>query len=66
MRPDKRIDIYSYRTSKKADTRIDHSYRTDLYKKLSPVELGHTIVRAELHIPGQPSNITSGILNSNV
>lgn len=66
LRPNKRIDVYSYRKSKNSGNRIDHSYRTELYKTLSPKELGDTIVRGELFLPGEAPHITGGVLNSNV
>lgn len=73
LRPNKRVDVYSYRRSKKQkdpDTQapsgiIDHTYKTDLYKIRSPRELGNTVVRAELFIPGQSAARTAGVLNSN-
>ena len=67
LRPDKRIDVYSYRLRKNKPTRIDHTYKTDLYKYRSPKDLGETIVRAELYNEATPDNseITSGLLNSN-
>jgi len=66
IRPNKRLDVYSYRTSLKTGRPIDHSYITDLYKIRGPVDLGNTIVRTELYIPGKDSSIVGGILNSNV
>lgn len=66
LRPNKRIDVYSYRKSKKSNNRIDHSYRTDLYKNISPKELGNTVVRGELFIPKTESYVTGGVLNANV
>jgi hypothetical protein len=66
IRPGKRLDVYSYRTSKKSGGPIDHSYRTDLYKAKGPVDLGTTIVRTELYIPGKDSSTIGGVLNSNV
>lgn len=66
MRPDKRIDVFSYRESKRSPKRIDQTYRTDLYKTRSPKELGETIVRTELYVPGKPGNEVAQILNSNV
>lgn len=65
LRPEKRIDLYSYRKSKRSNERIDHSYKTDLYKIRSPKELGTTVLRGELYIPGQSANVIAGILNSN-
>jgi len=66
LRPGKRIDVYSYRKSRKSDNRIDHSYRTELYKVISPKELGNTVVRGELFIPKTESYVTGGVLNANV
>jgi hypothetical protein len=66
LRPGKRVDVYSYRKSRKSDNRIDHSYRTDLYKVTSPKELGNTVVRGELFIPKTESHVTGGVLNANV
>lgn len=66
IRPGKRLDVYSYRTSKKSGGPIDHSYRTDLYKARGPVDLGNTVVRTELYIPGKDSAVIGGVLNSNV
>lgn len=72
LRPDKRVDVYSYRRSMKQkdpNTQapsgiIDHTYKTNLYKIRSPRELGNTVVRAELFIPGRPASQISGVLNS--
>jgi len=66
IRPNKRLDTYSYRVSKKSGGQIDHSYRTDLYKTRGPVDLGNTVVRTELYLPGKDSSTLGGILNSNV
>ena len=66
LRPNKRIDTYSYRKSGRSKNRIDHSYRTDLYKIKSPAKLGETVLRGELFIPGAESHVTGGVLNSNV
>lgn len=66
MRPDKRLDVYSYRLSKKRPQRIDHTYRTDLYKVRSPKELGTTVVRSELYLPLENSSTVGGLLNTNV
>lgn len=65
IRPDKRLDVYSYRLSKKSGEHIDHTYKTDLYKIRGPRELRDTIVRTELYIPGQPSATIGGVLNAN-
>lgn len=65
LRPEKRIDLYSYRSSKRSKERIDHSYKTDLYKLRSPKELGTTVLRGELYIDKQPASVISGVLNSN-
>ena len=65
IRPDKRLDVYSHRLSKNKKERIDHTYKTQLYKIKGPKELGTTIVRAELYIPKAPAEVTSGLLNSN-
>ena len=65
LKPGKRIDVFSYRKSKNMKTRIDHSYKTDLYKVRSPKDLGETIVRGELYIPGQESTTVGGVLNAN-
>lgn len=64
MRPDKRLDVYSYRLSKKSGDQIDHTYKTDLYKIRGPRQLGNTIVRTELYIPGQSSATIGGVLNA--
>lgn len=64
LRPGKRIDVYSYRRSKKTDGRIDHTYKTDLYKIRAPKEFGKTVLRGELYIPGRTSAETAGVLNS--
>jgi len=66
IRPNKRLDVYSYRISKKSGGPIDHSYRTDLYKTRGPVDLGNTVVRTELYLPGKDSSTLAGMLNSNV
>lgn len=66
LRPDRRIDTYSYRKSAKGKERIDHSFKTELYKIRSPKELGETTLRAELYVPGGTSSDTGAILNSNV
>lgn len=66
LRPGKRLDVYSYRKSRKNQNRIDHSYRTDLYKVIAPKELGNTTLRGELFVPGGQSHVTGGILNANV
>tara|TARA_B100001113_G_C21112732_1_gene623953 strand:+ start:1190 stop:2539 length:1350 start_codon:yes stop_codon:yes gene_type:complete len=65
LKPGKRIDVFSYRKSKNLKTRIDHSYKTDLYKVRSPKALGETVVRGELYIPGQESTTVGGVLNAN-
>lgn len=65
IRPGKRIDTYSYRISKKGDERIDHSFKTDLYKVRGPKHMGTTVVRGELFVPGQESTTVGGLLNSN-
>lgn len=64
LRPNKRPDIFSYRSSKKGPERIDHTFKTELYKTPAPEELGKTILRAELYIPGAKNNETAQILNS--
>lgn len=70
LRPDRRVDVFSYRPSKKSVALIDHSFKTDLYKTKSPKELGTTVLRAELFAVDpktkQPleSFETGGILNS--
>ena len=64
IRPDKRLDVYSYRLSKKTGEQIDHTYKTDLYKIRGPRQLGNTIVRTELYIPGQDSATIGGVLNA--
>jgi hypothetical protein len=64
IRPDKRLDVYSYRLSKKTGDQIDHTYKTDLYKIRGPRQLGNTIVRTELYIPGQDSATIGGVLNA--
>ena len=66
LRPNKRIDAYSYRLSKKHPTRIDHSYRTDLYKVRSPKSLGTTVLRGEFYLPKQNGSVVGGLLNTNV
>lgn len=66
IRPNKRLDVYSYRMSKKTGGPIDHSYRTDLYKIRGPADLGDTVVRTELYVPGKDSSVIGGLLNSNV
>lgn len=65
LRPEKRIDLYSYRKSKRSNERIDHSYKTDFYKIRSPKDLGTTVLRGELYMPGQSSTTIAGVLNSN-
>ena len=66
LRPGKIIDTYSYRTSKKSPKRIDHTFRTNLYKRRAPEELGDTILRTELYLPGERGNEVARVLNSNV
>ena len=66
IRPNKRIDVYSYRLSKKRPERIDHTYRTDLYKLRGPKELGNTVIRSELYLPRKPASTTAGLLNTDV
>jgi hypothetical protein len=66
IRPNKRLDVYSYRLSKKRPERIDHTYRTDLYKLRGPKELGNTVIRSELYLPRQSAAITAGLLNTDV
>lgn len=66
LRPNKRPDVFSYRSSKRGPERIDHTFKTPLYKKTSPKELGDTIVRSELFIPGGKGSDTARILNSSV
>lgn len=66
LRPGKPIETYSYRRSVRSpERRIDHTYKTDLYKIRSPKELGETILRAEMFIPNQSPQVISGVLNSN-
>lgn len=65
LRPEKRIDLYSYRKSKRSNERIDHSYKTDFYKIRSPKDLGTTVLRGELYMPGQSATTIAGVLNSN-
>ena len=64
IRPEKRLDVYSFRRSKKSGGRIDHTYKTDLYKIRGPRQLGNTVVRTELYIPGQSSAVIGGVLNA--
>ena len=66
LRPNKRIDVYSHRLSKKGPERIDHTYRTDLYKVKSPEEAGITVLRSELYLPQQESAVVGGLLTSSV
>lgn len=66
LRPDKRPDVFSYRKSRRGPERIDHTFKTDLYKRTSPKELGNTVVRSELFIPGGRGSDTARILNSSV
>jgi len=70
LRPHRRIDVFSYRPSRKGSELIDHSFKTDLYKYKSPTSLGKTILRGELY--GVDSKTqrplhsaeTGGLLNS--
>ncbi|MBU1067539.1 hypothetical protein KKE60_07105, partial [Patescibacteria group bacterium] len=70
LRPEKRVDVFSYRPSKKRPTFIDHSFKTELYRIKSPRSLGKTILRAELFAVDPrtkrplPSAETGGIINS--
>ena len=64
LRPNKRIETYSYRPSKKTINRIDHTFKTNLYKTRSPRSIGKTIVRGELYIPGKRSSDVGSVLNS--
>ena len=70
LRPERRIDAFSYRPSKKGPELIDHSFKTDLYKYKSPPSLGKTVLRAEFFgidpITKKPvqSAVTGGLLNS--
>lgn len=66
LRPRKRPDIFSYRSSKRGPERIDHTFRTELFKQTSPKELGKTIVRAEVYVPGGKGNDAARILNSSI
>jgi len=66
LRPEKRVDVYSHRLSKKGPERIDHSYRTDLYKEKSPKDLGVTVLRSELYLPGKESSDVGGLMTANV
>ncbi len=66
LRPNKRPDVFSYRSSRKGSERIDHTFKTPLYKQTSPKELGNTILRSELFVPGGKGNDTARILNSSV
>jgi len=66
LRPNKRPDVFSYRNSVRGPERIDHTFKTNLYKQTSPKELGDTILRSELFIPGGKGNDTARILNSSV
>jgi hypothetical protein len=66
LRPNKRVQTFSYRPSKGRIERIDHTYKTDLYKHRSPSSLGTTVVRGELYLPGKTSPEVGSVLNSNV
>ena len=70
IRPNKPIETFSYRKSKKTNTLIDHTFKTDLYKtKGSPELKNETIVRGELIGIKKDKSLMSntdiaGILNS--
>ena len=70
LRKNKPIDVYSYRPSKKPNKIIDHSYKTDLYKHLSPESSGSlTVLRGELFGVNSKNKVvksqeTAGLLNS--
>jgi len=66
LRPEKRVDVYSHSLSKKGPERIDHSYRTDLYKVISPSEFGVTVLRSELYLPKQESATVGSLLTTDV
>lgn len=66
LRPNKRVQTFSYRPSKGRVERIDHTYKTDLYKHRAPRSLGTTVLRGELYLPGQVSSEVGSVLNSNV
>jgi len=66
LRPNKRPDVFSYRKSKRSEDLIDHTFKTQLWKKTSPKTLGKTILRAELYVPGEKGSETSRVLNSSV
>lgn len=66
LRGGKSPDIFSYRDSRKGPERIDHTYKTELFKKKVPKELRETILRGELYVPGKHGSDTARLLNSNV
>jgi hypothetical protein len=71
LKRDKAIEVTSYRPSKGKAGIIDHSFRTKLYKIISPSELHNTLIRAELFGVNKKGKIltstqTAGLLNSEV
>jgi len=71
FRPNKTLEVSSYRPSKGKTGIIDHSYRTNLYKILTPSEFNNTLVRTEIFGVTPEGKVsksteTSGLLNSEV
>jgi hypothetical protein len=64
LRPDKMPDVFSYRDSKKSSQKIDHTFKTNLWKIRSPKELGNTVLRAEVYLPGRSGEAVAQRLNS--
>lgn len=65
------IDVFSYRPSKRSETKIiDHTFKTNLYK-VKPNSYDDTLLRGELFGVDKdgkaiPSSVTGGLLNSSV
>ncbi len=66
IKPDKSVEVYSYRPTERKTGRIEHTYRTELWKAKGTKNLGDTIVRGELFIPKADSSASGGALNANV
>jgi len=71
LRPQRHIEIYSYRPSVHENKLIDHTYRLPYYKITAPKALGNTVVLGEIFARDRlgnvlPSTETNSRLLSNV
>jgi len=71
LRKGKPIEVFSYRTSKGPHKIIDHTFRTDLYKTMTPDDVANTILRGEFFGVNSNGKVmsateTGGLLNSEV